>query len=84
MLTLAIHNTGVNSASETFRTGLDQVAMELEHHKDSVTIVEEEKEEGRGGEGGRERGMAKANKLMLMPRTQGWSLTLYSLIFVLA
>lgn len=29
----------------TFRRGLDQVAMELEHQTNSVTIVEDEEEE---------------------------------------
>ena len=40
--------------SETFRRGLDWVAMELEHQADSVTIVEEEEEEEEEEEGKRE------------------------------
>lgn len=37
--------------SETFRRGLDWVAMELERQADSVTIVEEEEEEEVEGKG---------------------------------
>lgn len=37
--------------SETFSGGLDWVAMEFEHHADSVAIVEEDEEEVKEGKG---------------------------------
>ncbi len=55
-------------ASEAFRRERDWVAMELEHPADSVTIVEEDEEEGRGKRG-RESRLAEVNKVILVPET---------------